>query len=168
MYGRLRNVALLIVLAFGFGGDVAQAQSGDSITKQFVGMWRLVSRTQRLADGTTRQHPNSTAYIVYTDTGHMCHLAMNPNRPKWKSATPTPEEALSAITGLGAYCGTVEIHPNEGFLIHHIEIERSPNDVGGIRKRWFTFEGPNRLVLRVDGSEPNSVVDTLVWDRVMK
>jgi len=46
--------------------------------------------------------------------------------------------------GLGAYCGTVEIHANEGFVIHHIEIERSPNDVGGIRKRWFTFQGSNR------------------------
>jgi hypothetical protein len=134
-------------------------------------MWRLASRTERLADGTTRQHPNNTGYIIYTDTGHMCYVAMNPNRSRWKSETaPTPEEALSGITGLGAYCATVEIHAKEGFVVHHVEIERSPNIVGRARKRWFTFQGPNRVALRVDTPELNSPVveDTLTWDRVQK
>ena len=81
-------------------------------------------------------------YRIYTVTGHMCYVSMNPNRPRWKSeAAPTPEEALSAITGLGAYCAAVEIHAKEGFVIHHVEIERSPNFVGRARKRWFTFKG---------------------------
>ncbi|PYR56492.1 MAG: hypothetical protein DMF91_21745 [Acidobacteria bacterium] len=147
------------------------AQSEDAMAKQFVSMWRLVSRTQRLADGTTRQHPISVGYIIYTDTGHMCYVAMNPSRPKWKSEiAPTPEEALSGITGLGAYCATVEIHAKEGFVVHHVEIERSPNRVGLARKRWFTFQGPNRVALRIDTPElnPPVVEDTLIWERVQK
>ena len=143
------------------------AQSDDAIAKQFVGMWRLVSQPQRLADGTTRQDPKSVAYIIYTDTGHMCYVAMDPNRPKWNSETvPTPEEALSGIMGLGAYCGTVEIHAKDGFVVHHVEIEKSPNIVGQDRKRWFTFQGRNRVVLRVDAPSPHLVENTLIWERV--
>jgi len=88
-----------------------------AVARQFVGMWRLASRTQRLADGTTRQHSNIAGYIVYTDTGRMCYVAMDPNRPRWKSETePTLEEALSGITGLSAYSGTVGHKPTYGLV----------------------------------------------------
>ncbi len=130
---------------------------------------------QRLADGTTRQAPNSVGYIIYTDTiytdtGHMCYVGMNPNRPEWASRTPTETEAFSAITGLGAYCGTVEVHADERFVLHRVEIERSPNNVGMVRKRWFTFHGPNRVSLRVDEPEliPPIVESVLTWERVSK
>jgi hypothetical protein len=149
----------------------AQTQDDVSVAKQFVGMWRLVSRPQRLADGTTRQNPVSVAYIIYTDTGHMCYVGMNPNRPRWKSETaPTPEEALSGITGLGAYCSTVEIHAKDGFVVHHVEIDSIPNIVGRARKRWFAFQGINRVSLRIDAPELTSPVveDTLIWERVVK
>jgi hypothetical protein len=150
----------------------AQPQDDASVAKQFVGMWRLVSWPERLADGTTRQNPKSVGYIVYTDNGHMCFVAMNPSRSKWKSARPTPEEMVSGLgnNGFYAYCATVEVHAKEGFILHHIEIDDSPNMVGGTRKRWFTFEGPNRVALRIDPPENNPpVVDsTLVWERMEK
>jgi len=166
-----RTTALSIFLAFGLLNGTSYAQSQDDVAKQFVGMWRLVSWPQRLANGTTRESPLSVAYIVYTDTGHMCYVSMNPNRPRWKSQTaPTPEEALSGITGLGAYCATVEIHPKEGFVIHHVEIEKVPNRVGMARKRWFKFQGPNRVSLRIDTPELVAPVveSTLIWERVVK
>jgi hypothetical protein len=146
------------------------AQTDQEAANQFWGIWRMVSRTQRLADGTTRPYPNNVGYIVYTEPGYMCYAAMNPNRALWKSASPTPEEAQSAITGLNAYCASVEVHAKEGFILHHVEVERVPNDVGKIRKRWFTFEGPNRVVFRIDSAElsPPVVEDTLVWERVQK
>jgi hypothetical protein len=146
-----------------------QERDDAAIAQQFVGMWRLVSYTHRMADGTTRQDPKNTAYIVYTDKNRMCYVAMDPNRPKWKSEnTPTPEEAISGIMGLGAYCATVEVHAKEGFVLHHVEVERVPNLVGRNRKRWFKFEGPNRLTLRIDTSEvvAPDVERTLVWERV--
>ena len=142
-----KMVAISMLLAFGLLNSMSYAQSQqDDIAKQFVGMWRLVSWPQRFADGTMRQAANSVAYIVYTDTGHMCYVAMNPNRPRWKSENaPKPEEALSGIMGLGAYCATVEIHAKEGFVVHHVEIEKNPNLVGRARKRWFTFQGTNQI-----------------------
>jgi len=166
-----KTAALSILLAFGLLNGSSHAQTPDDIGKQFIGMWRLVSWPQRLADGTTRQSPLSVAYIVYTDTGHMCYVGMDPNRPRWKLATaPTPQEALSGMTGFIAYCSTVEVHPKEGFVIHHVEIENRPNLVGMARKRWFAFQGPNRVSLRIDTPELAAPVveSTLIWERVVK
>jgi hypothetical protein len=101
----------------------------------------------------------------------MCFVSMNPNRPKWKSATePTESEAVSGINGFSAYCAKVEIHASEGFVLHHVEIEKVPNNIGMTRKRWFTFDGPNRVTLRQDSAElaPPLVENTLVWERVTK
>jgi len=172
---RFRLLFAVGILLLGSAAFETHAQSQDDLemAKRFVGMWRLVSRPLRLADGTTRQDSRSVGYIVYTDASHMCFVAMNPNRPKWMSETaPTPEEALSGMgsSGFAAYCAAVEVHAKEGFVLHHVEIEKSPNVVGRTRKRWFTFQGPNRLMLRVDPPENNAPVveDTLVWERVQK
>lgn len=61
----------------------------------------------------------------------MCYVATSPNRPKWKSeTTPTPDEALNAITGLAAYCATVDIRLDEGFIVHPVQVDRTLNRVG--------------------------------------
>lgn len=170
-----RGILMLCILVFGvlatpFSQSSARPQD-DAIAKQFIGTWRLVSWPVRLADGSSTQNGISVAYLIYTDTGRMCFVGMNPNRPKWKSAAePTPEELYSGMqySGFGAYCGRFEIHAKEGFVLHHVEIEKSPNLVGMTRKRWFTFKGPNRLSLRIDSSQlaPGMVESTLIWERV--
>ena len=163
---KIAALSALLVL-----GPLSSAQSQDDAGKQFVGMWRLVSRPQRLADGTTRQSPQSVAYFVYTETGHMCFLSMDPNRPRWESAaSPTPEEQLSAAKGFNAYCAAVEMHAKEGFIVQRREIDQNPNGIGSAHKRWFVFQGPDRLSLKIDSAELNAPVveDTLIWERVVK
>jgi len=167
----IRNRALAVVLVFGALNSSSHAQSLDAVAKQFVGMWRLVSWPQRLADGTMRQDARSVAYIIYTDTGHMCSVGMAPDRSRWQSETaPTASEALAAMGGAGlyAYCARVEVHTAEGFVLHYVEIDKSPNFVGRTRKRWFTFQGPNRVALRIDTPELTGPVveSTLIWERV--
>jgi hypothetical protein len=165
-------LGLSLGILFGPLSDNSRAQSQDAIAKKFEGMWRLVSNPQRLADGTTKEGANSAAYAFFdAHARHMCFISMNPNRPRWKSeTTPTAEEGLSAIQGFGAYCGTVEIHPKEGFIVRQYEINQNPNAVGRTTKRWYTFQGANRMTLRVDPPELNlPVVDnTLIWERVAK
>jgi Lipocalin-like domain len=161
----------LMTLAVAAFVNATDAYGQDATAKQFIGTWRLVSWPQRLADGTTRQDPKSTAYIIYTDSGHMCSVAMAPNRQPWASeAAPTGAEAVAAMgrAGLYAYCARVEIHSAEGFVLHHVEIDKSPNGVGRVRKRWFTFQGPNRVALRIDSPELVAPVveSTLIWERV--
>jgi len=160
------------LLLLGQFNSTSLAQSTEDIAKQFAGMWRLVSNPQRLADGTTREGSNSVGYAFFdANGGHMCFLSMNPNRPQWKAeATPTPEEGMSAIRGFGAYCATIEIHAKEGFMLRRYEINQTPNAVGRGTKRWYTFQGSDRMSLRVDASELNRPVieSTFVWERVAK
>jgi hypothetical protein len=167
-----KTVTWSIFLVLGQLNSTSHAQSQDDIAKQFAGMWRLVSNPQRLVDGTTRQGSNSVAYLMFdTDASHMCFVSMDPNRPRWKSETaPTPEERLSVTRGFGAYCATVEIHAKEGFIVRHYEINQNPNVVGKATKRWYTFQGTNRMSLRIDTPELNSPVveSTLIWQRVVK
>ena len=148
----------------------SSAQSQQDVAKKLAGMWRLVSNPQRLADGTTRQGTNTVGYAFFDANGtHMCFLSMNPSRPQWKSETaPTPDEGLSAIRGLGAYCATIELHAKEGFMIRHYDINQVPNAVGKQTKRWFSFQGASGMSLRVDPSElnPPVVETTFVWERV--
>jgi hypothetical protein len=166
---------LAAAVALAASSSHAHAQSPDDVAmaKRFVGTWRLVSWTERHADGTTQQNPGD-GYVIYTDNSRMCTVVMNPNRPKWKSAImPTPDEAVSGIgsaTDFTAYCSTVEVHAKDGFVLHHYEASKSPNAVGRTGKRWFTFDGQNRLTLRVDTTElPSPIAEwTLVWERVEK
>src|SRR2546421_12954128 len=155
-----KTVLWSILLILGQFSSTSRAQLQQDIAKRLAGMWRLVSNPQRLADGTTRQGANSVGYAFFDTNGtHMCFLSMNPNRPKWKSeAMPTPEEGLSAIRGLGAYCATIEIHAKEGFMIRHYDINQTPNAVGRETKRWFTFQGKDGMSLRVDPSELNTPI----------
>lgn len=148
----------------------AQSQSQEDIAHRLAGMWRLTGNPQRLADGTTRQGSNNVGYAFFDAAGsHMCFLSMNPDRPAWKSqGRPTPEEAMSALRGFGAYCATLEIHPKEGFMIRRYDINQTPNAVGRTTKRWITFQGNDRMSLRVDASELNAPVveSTFMWERV--
>jgi len=167
-----KTIAWSILLVLGQINSTSRGQSQGDVARQFAGMWRLVSNPQKLADGTTRQGSNSVAYAFFdTNAGHMCFLSMNPDRPRWNSETaPTPQEALSAIKGFGAYCATIEIHSKEGFLLRHYEMDQNPNAVGKVTKRWYTFLGNNRMSLRIDTPElnPPVVENTLIWERVVK
>ena len=82
----------------------------------------------------------------------------------------TSVEGLSAITGFGAYCATIEIHAKEGFMVRRYDINQTPNAVGRETRRWFSFQGPDRMSLRVDPSElnPPAVETMFIWERVGK
>jgi hypothetical protein len=167
-----RTLVLSAALSLCALTNTSQAQSPTDVARRFVGTWRLVSWTQRLADGTTRPDPRNVGYIIYGDAGYVCYASMAANRPLWASEnSPTGPEAVATMGApLNAYCARVEVHADEGFVLHHAEVDKSPNMVGRARKRWFTFQGQNRLALRMDPSElaPPVVESTLLWERVQK
>jgi Lipocalin-like domain len=169
MKGTIAGVFLLAWIQL---GGQSQAQSTDDVARQLAGMWRLVSNPQRLADGTTRQGANSLGYAFFDTFGrHMCFVSMNPERPAWKLETaPTPEEGLTALRGINVYCATLEIHAAEGFMDRRYEINQNPNAVGRATRRWYSFQGADRMTLRVDAAElTKPVVETLfIWERVTK
>ena len=76
----------------------------------------------------------------------------------------------AAWDGVVAYCGSYDVHGAEGFVLHHVDLEKTPSIVGTTRKRWFTFDAAGRLTLRIDPAEngPNVVESRLVWERVSR
>ncbi len=79
----IKNSLLALILAVVASTAVSQSKSRSDVEQQFIGIWRLVSWAKQYDDGTTRQDPRSESYIIYTETGHMCWVAMDPLRPTW-------------------------------------------------------------------------------------
>jgi len=141
------------------GPAFAQTAADEQIARQFVGTWRLLTWTQRLNDGTTRPSPlASKGYLIYGDSGHMCAVLTNPEKSADGSARPA-----GGIT----YCARTEVHAQEGFVLHLVDVDADPTAVGTVRKRWFKFDGADRLTLRIDAADaPSGVESTLVFERV--
>src|SRR4029453_17076708 len=124
------------------------------IDARFVGTWRLVNWTLRAIDGKERPGPAGSGYLIHTDVNRMCAMLMDSHRPKWSAGPPTSvNDAIARNEGYISYCSAVELHGREGFVLHHVDVERSPNIIGTTRKRWFSFQGPDVLKLRVDATE---------------
>jgi hypothetical protein len=138
---------------------------------QLVGTWRLVSATERMRDGTERPDPNVGArgrgYIIYTATGQVCALLGNSERARWAVADqPSAAEASAIPENMVAYCGAYTVDKAGGFVVHHVEIDLSPNRTGTDRKRFFKITG-DRLVLSAAPPLPDGVQAlTITWERV--
>ena len=164
---RHQSLLLLLVLASALTArpHAAQGQSADP-AKQFVGAWKLVSFTNRMLDGTTKASQLTVGSIIFSDSGRMCAVLMDPNRPKWEAIlVPTADEALTAYRGFTGFCGTYRVHATDGYFEYQIDVADRPNTVGVDRKRWFTFNG-DRVTLRVNpGDLPGVAESVLVWER---
>lgn len=162
-------VILRTLLSIVLSVTAAHAQlASDKEVQRFVGGWRLVSWTTQMADGTTRPGVADTGSIVYTADGRMCAVLQNSQREKWSGPPKSVEDATARMNGNVAYCSRVEVNAREGFVLHHVDIDFNPSVVGTIRKRWYAFDGPNRLRLRIDQGElPKTVKQSeLVWERI--
>ncbi len=159
-----------------FGDSPSVAPSKASAAEpggatRLVGTWRLVSATERMKDGTERPDPNVGArgrgYIVYTATGQVCAMLGNSERARWAVLDkPSVAEASAIPENLVAYCGTYSVDEAAGFVVHHVEIDLSPNRTGTDRKRFFKITG-NRLVLNAAPPLPDGVQAlTITWERV--
>ncbi|HWP85506.1 MAG TPA: lipocalin-like domain-containing protein [Terriglobia bacterium] len=143
----------------------------SEIARQFLGAWRLVGSQQKLADGSVRNNPfygpGGVGYLIYSDSGYMCVVTMDPSRPRWKNeAVPTEAELRSAMGGLMAYAGPYEVNAEGGYVIHHVAVDKIPNRVGAKQKRFFTFSG-DQLILRPEPPLPAGVADYwLTWERI--
>lgn len=159
-----------------FGDSPSVAPSKASAAEpggaaQLVGTWRLVSATERMKDGTERPDPNVGAqgrgYIVYTATGQVCAMLGNSQRARWAVGDqPSAAEASAIPQNLVAYCGAYSVDEAGGFVVHHVEIDLSPNRAGTDRKRYFKID-KDRLVLSAAPPLPDGVQAlTITWERV--
>jgi hypothetical protein len=148
------------------------AQGSNDPAKKIVGMWRLVKTEQKMPDGSTRPNPvygaKGKGFIVYTDTGRMCATLADSTIPNWKVyGKATEAEARNAVDHFHAYCGAYTLNAKDSYVIHHVEMDNIPNDIGIDRKRNFKFSG-NLLMLSPDPPPAGVVAYTLTWERIEK
>jgi hypothetical protein len=150
------------------GASTSAQPAADQEAQRLVGAWRLVSWNQVLADGTSRPAASDVGNIIYTADGRMCAILQNSKRPRWSGPAKTVEEAAARMTGNVSYCARVEVNAKEGFVLHHVDLDFNPSVPGSIRKRWYVFEGPNRLRLKIDPGElPKTTRESvLIWERI--
>jgi hypothetical protein len=140
---------------------------------RFIGLWKLVRIEVHQPDGKITPDPDlgphALGYIYYDSTGHMGVQLMNPDRPKWKSDDqPTSDEAMTTVAGFEAYSGTYDVHPAEGFVVHHTQLSLDPNKVGKDRKRKFELNGDQLRLTPPPFKTVSGVTveETLIWERV--
>src|SRR5207244_1455029 len=131
---RMKLLVGLLVALTTLSGTRSQTGAQSSIRRdnRLVGTWRLVSSRQLMTNGVVRPDPqtgpNGIGYIMYSDTGRMCAVLGDPERPRWADETaPSDGDIRRAFDGLVAYCGTFEVNDLEGYVVHHIELDRVPN-----------------------------------------
>jgi hypothetical protein len=168
-----RRLACLLPALVAVAGTAAAqgALSDEEALSRLTGVWSLVDWDETLADGTVRKHGVTEGRIIYTPLGEMCAVVMDPNRPDWSSVgAPTAEEVRDGTDSrvFYAYCARAEMHAAEGYALHRTIIDKIPNNVSAVRKRWFEFLGPDRLRLRIDEAELRAPVvrSELIWERV--
>jgi hypothetical protein len=94
-------------------------------------------------------------------------MLRNSQRSRWAVADrPSAADASAIPENLVAYCGAYSVDEAGGFVVHHVEIDLSPNRTGTDRKRFFTITG-DRLVLSAAPPLPDGVQAlTITWERV--
>lgn len=119
--------------------------------EKLIGTWKFESMKVETEKGEI-VYPygeNIFGMLIYTPSGHISVLLMNPDRFKFASDDPldgSSEEIESAYGGFDAYCGTYSVDEEKGTVTHHIEGSKFPNWVGTNQVRHFEFSD-NKLLL---------------------
>jgi hypothetical protein len=151
---------LWLVVALGLGFSPPAQNSDDA--KRFVGSWRLVSID---SDGERNPMwgPKPIGVIYYDASGNMAVQIMpDRERPSWKqNESPSPEQAVVALSGYVAYFGTYTVDEKARTVSHHRMGTINASGVGVDLVRRYEFASGDRLILTpVDNPSVH-----LTWER---
>lgn len=123
----------------------------QSLQKQLVGTWRLISAEDRASPSDpwipyTFGNPPS-GYFIYDATGHASIQIMT--TPPQKVAepepdSPTPDEALAIFNGYIAYYGTYTVDPVN--ITVQVEGAWDPRQVGSAQARPYELKGDSLII----------------------
>jgi hypothetical protein len=160
------------VLLLGFiasTGSLGQTTPTTGAEK-FIGTWRLISSDSKDPEVARYRGAHPTGILVYDRTGHMTVQIMPDRRRKTftgpvshitGSPTPTPDEAVDALMGYGAYFGTYSVDQRAGTITHKREGSVDPGALGDFVRR-FRFIDADHLVLVPAETKDNP----LTWERI--
>ncbi len=119
-----------------------------------IGTWKFLSVKAVTPKGEAIYPYGETLFgmLIYTTSGHVSVLLMDPDRQKFASDDPfggTPEEIKEAYEGFDAYCGPYTLDEEKGIITHHLMGSKFPNWVGSDQVRHIQFSG-DRMEITAD------------------
>jgi hypothetical protein len=124
--------------------------------EDLIGEWTLVAWQGIAADGSKVGHGGGSprGELVYLPSGRMAVQIQHDDREGFGSiewTAGTQAERAAAFSTYNAYCGTFSV-PEEGVVIHHVELAIHPDQVGMDKRREFSFD-EGELTLRTQDVE---------------
>jgi hypothetical protein len=121
-------------------------QKAAAVQKQLVGVWRLVSDTNKSPDGSIRTAfgPNPKGEFIFTTTGHYASINTRADIPKFASGNRTQgtaDENKAVVQGSIAHFGTYSISPDGKVLLLKVEGGTWPSWIGTEQKRDLSISG---------------------------
>ena len=139
---------------------------------ELLGVWRLVDSFDMRPNGEIVRSRGQTprGILVYDDRRHMAVQVMNDGRPGSDSFDPAqalPEQNRAMLTGYTAYFGTFEVNEEEGCVLHHMDGNLFPHEIGTTRKRFYRLID-DRLTLTTPPFQDcgESRTRRIVWERL--
>ena len=144
-----------------------------TLSKDFVGAWRLLSCEARDSSGRV-QYPfgeQAAGQLFYDAVGNMSAQLMRANRTRFGATDPalgTDAEVRDAFDGYVAYFGTYSVDDSRGAVIHHVTGASFPNWIGVDLVRYYIFDDGGRLRLSTPPIEVGSqaLEYVLLWERM--
>jgi hypothetical protein len=140
--------------------------------EDLVGVWRLRSWRNVAGDGSASDPlgEKPVGYILYDPDGFVSVQIMAAHREPYDDPDPfggTPAERSQAMSTHISYFGRFEVPPDQGTVIHHIEVCSYPNWIGVAQLRLAKLDG-DVLTLTTRPMTIQGVERTaeLVWERV--
>ncbi len=149
------------------GSAIGQKQS---LKRQLVGTWALVSWDQTLPDGSKveRFGANPKGEYAFTRNGRFFQMIARPDLPKIASnnaMNPTPEEAKAIAAGSIAYYGTYTVNEKDKTLSFELELTTFTNQLGIEQKRTITSITEDEMHISNSSVVGGGKIET-VWKRV--
>ncbi|KAG9721025.1 hypothetical protein KCU73_g14369, partial [Aureobasidium melanogenum] len=124
------------------------ADSSETLRKQLIGAWKLVSWTIEEESG-KKSYPfgeNVQGIIMYTPDGFMSAQIMQPGAQKWHVNDligGTQEEKADAMSHYVAYSGPFHVEMDNGKpkLCHSMSVSLFPGWLGDTQERLCNLEG---------------------------
>jgi len=146
-------------------------RNAGSLAERMIGTWRLISRVDRAADGTTRTDPalgsDPLGILTYTrDRFAAQFMKRDRTDVAAKAAAGSGQNNTSAIGGYDAYFGTYQVG-DDGLVRHRLEAALTPANVGLEVTRTLAVECDKlTIVLETATQDGEPVTRTLTWDRI--
>jgi len=137
------------------------SQSPSVRVKNVVGSWTLTSVER--PEGPVA---NPRGLLVFDGAGHVCEITTRAERPRYRGAQATPDEALAAFMDYGGHWGAYRLDTDRAQIVYHPEGAVNPNLMARDLVRGFELAA-DRLTITSAGGDPTAPAGTRwVWTRV--